>query len=122
MGAENKRARIARADCTNGHIRLGFEGAPIESADFHAFWLRHQCPCCRHVSTGERTLCPSRVPLDIRVLAAHPIEDGPTAMLRIGAITSAEPNPAKPRIVPPDSAAAITSAASHGVSPRPVSG
>tara|TARA_R110002096_G_scaffold433887_2_gene653788 strand:+ start:99172 stop:100245 length:1074 start_codon:yes stop_codon:yes gene_type:complete len=35
-------------------------------ADFHYFWLRHNCACCVHPTTKERILCPSKVPLDIR--------------------------------------------------------
>jgi gamma-butyrobetaine dioxygenase/trimethyllysine dioxygenase len=37
-----------------------------ETADFHYFWLRHNCDCCRHPLTRERTLCSSSVPLDLR--------------------------------------------------------
>jgi gamma-butyrobetaine dioxygenase/trimethyllysine dioxygenase len=56
----------ARAD----FLRVFFAGAAPgqsgpEHADFHWFWLRHQCDCCRHELTRERTLRPSDVPLDI---------------------------------------------------------
>lgn len=39
-----------------------------ERLDFHWFWLRHNCDCCRHPQTRERTLCSSQVPLDLRPL------------------------------------------------------
>jgi gamma-butyrobetaine dioxygenase/trimethyllysine dioxygenase len=35
-------------------------------ADFHYFWLRHNCDCCRHPQTGERIICSSNVPMAIR--------------------------------------------------------
>ena len=47
-------------------LRVRFPGAPGETADFHYFWLRHNCDCCRHPVTRERTICSSDVPLDIR--------------------------------------------------------
>jgi gamma-butyrobetaine dioxygenase/trimethyllysine dioxygenase len=56
-----KPAFDARAD----FLRVSFgSGAPAH-ADFHWFWLRHQCDCCRHPETRERTLRPSDVPLEI---------------------------------------------------------
>ncbi|KAJ1882940.1 hypothetical protein H4R99_001282 [Coemansia sp. RSA 1722] len=42
-------------------------------ADYHYFWLRHNCPClqgCRHPSTKERLIDSAVVPLDIRPLRA----------------------------------------------------
>ena len=44
-------------------------------ANFHYFWLRHNCPCCIHPSTKERILCPSKVALDIR--PQHITTEGP---------------------------------------------
>lgn len=35
-------------------------------ADFHHRWLRHNCPCDRHPTTGERTLCSSELPDELR--------------------------------------------------------
>lgn len=52
-------------DARPDFLRVAFgSGAPAH-ADFHWFWLRHQCDCCRHPLTRERTLRPSDVPLDI---------------------------------------------------------
>ncbi|KAJ1835717.1 hypothetical protein IWW55_001956 [Coemansia sp. RSA 2706] len=45
----------------------------IKAADFHYFWLRHNCPClsgCRHPSTHERLIDAAVIPLDIRPLRA----------------------------------------------------
>ena len=50
----------ARAD----HLRV--HPTADEHLDFHYFWLRHNCDCCRHPATRERTLCSSSVALDIR--------------------------------------------------------
>lgn len=47
------------------YLRVGLPTAET-FADFHYFWLRHNCACCVHPMTKERILCPSRVPLDIR--------------------------------------------------------
>ena len=41
-----------------------------ETADFHFRWLRHRCDCDRHPQTGERLLCSSEIPDDIRPLSA----------------------------------------------------
>ncbi|KAJ2863387.1 hypothetical protein GGH94_003652 [Coemansia aciculifera] len=43
------------------------------TADFHYFWLRHNCPClsgCRHSSTKERLIDATTIPLEIRPLRA----------------------------------------------------
>ncbi|KAJ2908299.1 hypothetical protein GGI21_003023, partial [Coemansia aciculifera] len=43
------------------------------TADYHYFWLRHNCPClngCRHSSTKERLIDAAVIPLDIRPLRA----------------------------------------------------
>lgn len=49
----------------------GDAGDTPASADYHYFWLRHNCDCCRHPQTGERTLCPSDVPLGVRPLTVR---------------------------------------------------
>eukprot|EP00047_Mylnosiga_fluctuans_P015555 m.47517 g.47517 ORF g.47517 m.47517 type:complete len:379 (+) comp5985_c1_seq2:42-1178(+) len=36
------------------------------SADYHYFWLLHNCDESRHPQTNEKTLCSSKVPLDIK--------------------------------------------------------
>lgn len=56
-------------DARQEHLRVHF--ADGQHADFHYFWLRHNCECCRHPLTRERTLCPSDVPLDIRPLSVE---------------------------------------------------
>lgn len=48
------------------HLRVEFQDPGIRWADFHYLWLRHFCPCCRHPATGERTLCASTLPADVR--------------------------------------------------------
>ncbi len=55
---------MASIDARRDFLRVRFADAPIGSADFHWFWLRHQCDCCRHPTTRERTLRPSDVALD----------------------------------------------------------
>ena len=45
-------------------VRLHFSDG--SSADYHYFWLRHNCESSRHPLTNERTLCSARVPLSIR--------------------------------------------------------
>ena len=45
-------------------------------ADFHYFWLRHNCECCRHPQTGERTLCSSDVPMGLRPTSTTLNADG----------------------------------------------
>lgn len=49
-----------------GWLRVHFGGGSPSHADFHWFWLRHQCDIDRHPRTGERTLDASEVPLGIR--------------------------------------------------------
>jgi len=65
------------------HLRVHF-GAAAGHADFHWFWLRHNCDCCRHPVTGERTLCSSQVPLEIRPIAVElgSSEGGPVVAIR----------------------------------------
>ena len=48
---------------------------PAESADFHLRWLRHNCDQDRHPQTGERTVCSSELPDDLRAAAAS-VTDG----------------------------------------------
>ena len=55
-------------------LRVHFSGG--SHADFHYFWLRHNCDCCRHPQTGERTLCSSAVPLDLRPASVTPATSG----------------------------------------------
>ncbi|KAJ1897237.1 hypothetical protein LPJ66_003491 [Kickxella alabastrina] len=53
--------------------RISFDFTPATYADFHYFWLRHNCPClngCRHTTTKERMIDASVIPLDIRPLRA----------------------------------------------------
>lgn len=50
----------------DGWLRVHFAKGMRGHADFHWFWLRHQCNKDRHPLTGERTLDASDVPLDIR--------------------------------------------------------
>ena len=52
-------------DARPDFLRVHFGGGLPAHADFHWFWLRHQCDCCRHPQTRERTLRPSDVPLEI---------------------------------------------------------
>ena len=52
-------------DARPDFLRVSFGSDAPTHADFHWFWLRHQCDCCRHPITRERTLRPSDVPLEI---------------------------------------------------------
>jgi gamma-butyrobetaine dioxygenase/trimethyllysine dioxygenase len=49
------RPEALRVDFGDGH-----------HADFHWFWLRHECSLDRHPTTGERTLSMAEVPLDVQ--------------------------------------------------------
>ncbi|KAJ2721521.1 hypothetical protein GGI07_003921 [Coemansia sp. Benny D115] len=54
-------------------------------ADYHYFWLRHNCQClngCRHGNTKERLIDAAVIPLDIRPLRAVETsdEDGQSAV------------------------------------------
>ena len=53
-------------DARSDFLRIRPHGGRDEHLDFHWFWLRHNCDCCRHPQTNERTLCSSSVPLDLR--------------------------------------------------------
>ncbi|KAI9501007.1 hypothetical protein GGI25_003071 [Coemansia spiralis] len=58
----------ARINFAEGNISNG-----IKFADFHYFWLRHNCPClngCRHPTTKERLIDAAIIPLEIRPLRA----------------------------------------------------
>ncbi|KAJ1959558.1 hypothetical protein GGI12_004275 [Dipsacomyces acuminosporus] len=69
-------------------VRITFLSAQandIKYADYHYFWLRHNCPClkgCRHPSTKERTIDAAAIPLNIRPLRAQTTtaEGGQTAV------------------------------------------
>ena len=52
-------------DARPDFLRVYFADGRPATADFHWFWLRHLCDCCRHPQTRERTLRPSDVPLEI---------------------------------------------------------
>ncbi|KAI8326095.1 Clavaminate synthase-like protein [Martensiomyces pterosporus] len=63
-------ARVAFPDAKDGGTRY---------ADYHYFWLRHNCPClngCRHPTTKERTIDAAAVPLEIRPLRASTTTTG----------------------------------------------
>jgi len=67
------------AEPRDGFLRVHFAAAGVSEpahADFHWFWLRHWCDCCRHPATGERTLCAAKVPLDLRPVSVQPSADG----------------------------------------------
>ncbi len=68
------RSNQVRIEAREPFLRVHFaDGA---HADFHYFWLRHNCDCCRHPQTGERTLCSSEVPMDLRPASVTPSADG----------------------------------------------
>lgn len=46
-----------------------------EHADFHHRWLRHNCDRERHPQTGERTLCSSELPDDVRPRDVRLVDD-----------------------------------------------
>ncbi|KAJ2143905.1 hypothetical protein EV180_001305 [Coemansia sp. RSA 518] len=63
----------ARVELKPDWARIVFSEAidGITSADFHYFWLRHNCPCltgCRHQTTHERLIDASVIPLNIQPL------------------------------------------------------
>lgn len=53
-------------DARSDFLRIRAHGERGEHLDFHWFWLRHNCDCCRHPQTRERTLCSSSVALGLR--------------------------------------------------------
>lgn len=59
-------SRIASLAAHDHWLRVHFKEGTRRCADFHWFWLRHQCNGDLHPTTGERILDASEVPLDIR--------------------------------------------------------
>ena len=53
----------ARIDTHDAFLRVFFGDG--HHADYHWFWLRHECSHDRHPITNERTLCSSDVPIGI---------------------------------------------------------
>ncbi|KAJ2717162.1 hypothetical protein H4R19_000106 [Coemansia spiralis] len=57
----------------------------IQHADFHYFWLRHNCLClngCRHATTQERIIDAAAIPLELRPRRAEVVagDDGRPAV------------------------------------------
>jgi hypothetical protein len=74
------RSRAQRIEPREGFLRVHFgSGAPAH-ADYHWFWLRHQCDGDRHPATPSPPLAPRRL---LRSRAADPL-------------TSARPRPRAP--------------------------
>ena len=65
MASPTANRRAAGVEPREDYLRVHFGDAP-GYADFHYFWLRHNCDCCRHPVTRERIICSSDVPLDIK--------------------------------------------------------
>lgn len=63
-------------DVRSDFLRVRPHGERDAHLDFHWFWLRHNCDCCRHPQTHERILCSSSVPLDLRPLRVAVAADG----------------------------------------------
>ena len=57
------------------YVRVYFDDS-AQFANYHYFWLRHNCPCCVHETTRERILCPSLVSLDIHSKEIVVLDDG----------------------------------------------
>ncbi|ORX89188.1 Clavaminate synthase-like protein [Basidiobolus meristosporus CBS 931.73] len=60
------------------YLRVYFP-ATDDHADFHHFWLRHNCPCfngCRHPQTGERIIDSTQIPLSVTPKQVVKSEDG----------------------------------------------
>ena len=71
---QTNRSPHAHIEAHEPFLRVHFaDGA---AADFHYFWLRHHCDCCRHPQTGERTLCSSDFPLGLQPASAGLNADG----------------------------------------------
>ena len=66
---------ISRVETNENYARVFFADGG-NYADYHFFWLRHNCESSRHPKTNERTLCLSRVPLDIRPELVSVCADG----------------------------------------------
>lgn len=58
--------RRTRVEPRDDFLRVHFAPPLGGHADYHYFWLRHNCDCCRHPQTRERTLRPSEISLDLR--------------------------------------------------------
>lgn len=67
-----------RVDPHDAFLRVDFgaDAPGPTTADFHWFWLRHWCECCRHPVTRERTLSAAQVSLDVRPAAVGVGGDG----------------------------------------------
>jgi len=62
-------APAPRAEIRDRFLRVHFGGPSHDTADFHYFWLRHNCDCCRHPLTRERTICSSSIALELQPLS-----------------------------------------------------
>lgn len=58
--------RIVAIEPHDRWLRVFFSPERPRHADFHWFWLRHQCSADRHPITSERLLDASEVPLEIQ--------------------------------------------------------
>lgn len=58
--------RIAAVEPHDGWLRVYFSRGQPRHADYHWFWLRHQCSVDRHPITSERMLDASDVPIGIQ--------------------------------------------------------
>jgi alpha-ketoglutarate-dependent taurine dioxygenase len=67
LGGPENSPRSRAPDVHDGYVRVYF---PHGHADFHLRWLRHNCPRDRHPLTGERTVCSSELPDDLRIAHA----------------------------------------------------
>ncbi|RUP47059.1 hypothetical protein BC936DRAFT_146184, partial [Jimgerdemannia flammicorona] len=60
------------------HLRLRFPNPSATHADFHYFWLRHNCPClsgCRHPLSKERVIDSIDFSMHIQPLEASVVDD-----------------------------------------------
>ena len=55
---------MPRIEPSPSYLRVHFGDG--HHADFHWFWLRHECPLERHPQTSERTLSMADVKLDVK--------------------------------------------------------
>lgn len=67
---DNNETQARLESLGSGWLRVRL-GAGRGTADFHYRWLRHNCDRERHPRTGERTLCSSELPDDVRPRDAH---------------------------------------------------
>ncbi|OZJ06472.1 hypothetical protein BZG36_00534 [Bifiguratus adelaidae] len=66
-------ARVLTVSQHDGYLRVQF-AENNEHADYHYFWLRHNCPClngCRHPDTRERVIDSIDVPIDIEPVSVQ---------------------------------------------------